>query len=351
MPTEIHNEFSDTRYIRPVFRDRDTLTSGVLNDELRSHLEASQYLVVICSPHAADSDWVSDEIKEFIKMGRFDKVVPFIVDGSPKNYSHSDISQPLLGECFPLALREWNKEHPDKILLGISVTDDGKTDRQKAFIRLVAHLLGLEFDTLWQRHRRYIRRIITTLAILAVVAAALIYWLMVPVKVSVTINDEHSQLPGMEQGTLVVNGSEYTLTRPDTTINIQVLPGSKRLGEIPITFHADRFYTDEAETVRIGMGMSQHVTLQLHRDSTFAIYGGHVYDGTYTDPTSHPIADAEVCLGNHVAKTDTNGYFRIVLPLAEQALEQPIRIKKAGYKDYFREDEVANESLSYVMGK
>ena len=48
LPTEIHNEFSDSRYIRPVFRDRDTLTSGVLNDELRNHLEASQYLVVLC---------------------------------------------------------------------------------------------------------------------------------------------------------------------------------------------------------------------------------------------------------------------------------------------------------------
>ena len=125
MPTEARNEFSGSGYIRPVFRDRDTLTAGVLNDELRSHLEASKYLVVICSPHSAQSQWVSDEVKAFIEMGRLDRIVPFIIEGSPKNYDVADFRQPLMGECFPLALRQWNSEHPDRNLLGIAVTDDG----------------------------------------------------------------------------------------------------------------------------------------------------------------------------------------------------------------------------------
>lgn len=143
LPTEAHNEFSDSRYIRPVFRDRDNLTSGVLNDSLRKNLEASRYLVVICSPNSAQSEWVSDEIRAFIEMGRLEQIVPFIVEGSPE-------------ESFPLALRQWNQANPDRNLLGIAVTDDGRTDRQKAFVRLVAHLLGLQFDTLWQRHKRFI---------------------------------------------------------------------------------------------------------------------------------------------------------------------------------------------------
>ena len=62
LPTEAHNELSDSRYIRPVFRDRDTLTSGILNDSLRAHLEASRYLVVICSPNSVKSEWVNNEI-------------------------------------------------------------------------------------------------------------------------------------------------------------------------------------------------------------------------------------------------------------------------------------------------
>lgn len=349
LPTEIHNEFSDSRYIRPVFRDRDTLTSGVLNDELRNHLEASQYLVVLCSPNSAKSEWVSDEIKAFIEMGRLDKIVPFIVDGSPQDYSHADISQPLMGECFPRALREWNTNNPDKNLLGIAVTDDGKTDRQKAFIRLVAHLLGVEFDTLWQRHKRYIRRMITMLAVLAVVALALVYWFMIPVKVSVTIKDDKSQLPEMEHGILNVNGSEYPLTNPDTTINIGALPGYNRLRKIPMSFHADRFYIDEKEMLPLSAGITQHITLQLHRDSTFAIFAGAVYDGAYDNYATHPLVGAKVTVGKYETTTDDSGHFRVDIPLADQQEVKPIRIEMQGYKPYEREDESPNKELSYLM--
>lgn len=351
LPTEAHNELSDSRYIRPVFRDRDTLTSGVLNDELRKHLEASKYLVVLCSPNSAKSEWVSDEIKAFIEMGRLDRIVPFIVDGSPQDYSKSDISKPLMGECFPLALRKWNMEHPDKNLLGIAVTDDGKTDRQKAFIRLVAHLLGVEFDSLWLRHKRFVRKLIAVASVLTAITLFLTYWFMVPVKTTVTILDEKSQLPGMEKGTLLVNEGEYSFAKPDTTIELNPLPGYYRLRSLPMTIKADKYYEEVAQDIEVGCGMSRQVTVQMHRDSTFAIYGGHVYDGGYDDPWSHPIAGAEVSLGKHTATTDEKGHFRITLPLEEQAQEMPIRIKKDGYKEYFREEEVANDSLSYLLGK
>lgn len=349
LPTEAHNELSDSRYIRPVFRDRDTLTSGVLNDELRKHLEASKFLVVLCSPNSARSEWVSDEIKAFIEMGRLDKIVPFIVDGNPQDYSNSDIKQPLMGECFPLALRQWNMEHPDENLLGIAVTDDGKTDKQKAFIRLVAHLLGVEFDTLWQRHKRFVRRIITLSSIFAVVALALAYWFMIPVKVSVTIKDEHSQLPGMESGILNVNGSEYSISSPDTTIDIGALPGYNRMRRIPMSFHADRFYDDEEEQLQIGMGVLQTATLQLHRDSTFAIFAGTVYDGNFDSFESRPLEGAKVTVGKHETTTDAEGRFRIDIALADQEQTKPIRIEKKGYQPYTREDESPNKDLSYLL--
>jgi hypothetical protein len=349
LPTEIHNEFSDSHYIRPVFRDRDTLTSGVLNDELRNHLEASQYLVVLCSPNSAQSEWVSDEIKAFIEMGRLDKIVPFIIDGNPQDYSRADIRQPLMGECFPLALRKWNMEHPDKNLLGIAVTDDGKTDRQKAFIRVVAHLLGIGFDTLWQRHKRYIRRVIASLSVLAVIALALIYWFMIPVKVSVTIQDEHSNLPGMEHGILNIDGSEYSLSQPDTTIEINTLPGYYRLRSIPMCFRADRFYLDEVEPLKIGKGISQHVTLKLHRDSTFAVFAGTVYDGDFEDYDCHPVEGAQITIGKYETVSDENGQFRIGIPLEEQEEVKPVAIKKQDYESYQRDDESPSKDLKYLL--
>lgn len=349
LPAEAHNELSDSRYIRPVFRDRDNLTSGVLNDELRKHLESSKYLVILCSPNSAPSDWVSDEIKAFINMGRLDKIVPFIIDGSPQEYSNADITRPLMGECYPLALRQWNAEHPDKNLLGIAVDDYGEKNRNKAFIRLVAHLLGIEFDTLWQRHKRHVRRVVASLAGLAIVAFALAYWFMIPVKVTITIKDEPNHLPGMEFATLYANGSEYSFTKPDTTISISALPGYYRLKSIPIKIQANRFYNEVNVPVHIGAGIRQQVTLQMRRDSTFATFAGTVYDGGFDDFHSHPVENATVTVGSHKTLTDGEGHFTINIPLEEQAEFLPLSIEKQGYQIYQRADESPFKNLTYLL--
>lgn len=349
LPAEIHNDCSDSHYIRPIFRDRDTLTSGVLNDALRSHLEASKYLVVLCSPNSAQSAWVSDEVKAFIEMGRLEQIVPFIVEGTPQDYSDADIRQALMGECFPLTIRQWNTEHPDKSLLGISVTDDGKTDRDKAFIRLVAFMLGVDFDTLWQRRKRFIRRMVALLVCLGVVAAALAYWFMVPVRLQVHVADEPCSLPGMEQGVLSFAGSEYSLPRPDTTIALSSLPGYCRLRTMPLHFVADRFYLEESVPVHIKPGIRQEVTLQLRRDDSFAIYAGSVYDGGYDDYSSHPVADASVDVGPYHAATDKTGYFRIEIPLEAQREVLPLKIEKPGYQPFVRDEESPDTGLRYLL--
>ena len=351
LPSEAHNEFSDSRYIRPVFRDRDTLTSGVLNDSLRDHLEASRYLVVICSPNSAKSEWVSAEIKAFIDMGRLEQIVPFIVDGSPCEYSHADIRQPLMGECFPLALRQWNQAHPDRNLLGIAVTDDGKTDRQKAFVRLVAHVLGLQFDTLWKRHKRFIRRIAVASAAVALALVALSYWFMAPVKLQVTVQTEASRLPEMENGTLTVNGSEFSFHRPDTTLSVGSLPGYFRFRKVPVSFHADRYYEEETLLVPLGAGVRQHTVMAVRRDSTFAVFSGRVYDGSADDFMSFPLEGADVTIDGRSTVTDGNGAFRMVFPLDEQTESKTITITKNGFLPFQREDECPSGGLMFLLHK
>lgn len=333
LPTEAHNELSDSRYIRPVFRDRDTLTSGILNDSLRSHLEASRYLVVICSPNSANSAWVNDEIKAFIEMGRLEQIVPFVVEGS----------------SFPPALEQWNREHPDKCLLGISVTDDGQTDPEKAFIRLVAHILGLQFDALWRRHRRFVRRVALSVAVLAIVLAALSYWYMVPVKLQVTLQSEACVLPEMEAGTLTVNGSEYPLTCTDTTLTTAALPGYFRHREIPVSFHTDRYYVDETLLVPLGAGIRSSATMQVHRDSTFALFAGRVFDGSVDDFQSRPVAGVKVTVDGKSAVTDGDGAFRIVFSLEEQSETKHITLVKEGFHPITREDESPSEDLIYLL--
>ena len=129
------------KYIRPIFRDGTDLSGGILVNQLHNELVRSKFLIVICSPNATMSEWINKEAQTFIDEGRIENIIPFIVDGVP--YSDDNTK-----ECFPHALLNIPKE---KELLGINVQEVGKNI---AFIRLVATMLGIRFDSLWQRHRR-----------------------------------------------------------------------------------------------------------------------------------------------------------------------------------------------------
>ena len=146
LPAIIRKERSDLpKYIRPIFRDGTDLSGGVLIDQLRQELLCSKYLIVICSPNATQSEWVNKEAQTFIEEGRLEQIIPFIVAGTPHAINTTD-------ECFPRALRDIPTE---KELLGINVQEVGKN---VALVRLVATMLKVRFDTLWQRHRRNLIR-------------------------------------------------------------------------------------------------------------------------------------------------------------------------------------------------
>ncbi len=131
--------------IRPVFKDTSELAAGVLADEIHEALENSKYLIVICSPRAAQSKWVGKEVQTFIDMGRSDKIIPFIIGGTPFSDNPED-------ECFPSALLNLPKEQE---LLGVNINEMG---REAAVVKVVARMFGLKFDTLWQRYEREQKR-------------------------------------------------------------------------------------------------------------------------------------------------------------------------------------------------
>lgn len=131
--------------IRPIFRDALELAGGVLAKEIETALQQSKFLIVICSPNSAKSPWVNKEIQTFIDLGREDRIIPFIIDGTP--FSDNEET-----ECFPPALRSLKGE---KELLGININE---LSRDAASIKVVARMFGLKFDTLWQRHEKEKRR-------------------------------------------------------------------------------------------------------------------------------------------------------------------------------------------------
>jgi tetratricopeptide (TPR) repeat protein len=80
----------------PVYRDHAIADDRPLGEPTLAILRASQYLVVLCSPDAAKSRCVNEQIRYFTSLGRADRIIPVIVDGEPGDPAR---------ECFAPALR------------------------------------------------------------------------------------------------------------------------------------------------------------------------------------------------------------------------------------------------------
>ena len=145
LPSNLNGRSDLPKEIRPIFRDKSELAAGVLADEIQKALDNSKYLIVICSPHSAKSEWVNKEVQAFIESGRTDKIIPFIIEGVPNSGNDET-------ECFPKAIRELPAEDE---LLGVNINEMG---RDAAAVKVVAQMFGLRFDDLWQRHEREQRR-------------------------------------------------------------------------------------------------------------------------------------------------------------------------------------------------
>ena len=156
------------RRIGQVFRDREDLSSAAsLTGALNEALEQSEYLIVVCSPAAAASEWVNEEVRRFQALGRADKILCMVVGGDP-------VSQSVEGRCFPPALFDGvDDTRQDPLAADPRVEADGKN---LARLKLVAAVLGLRLDELRQRdsRRRNQRRAAWAVAGLAALSLAVI---------------------------------------------------------------------------------------------------------------------------------------------------------------------------------
>ena len=159
--------------LRPIFRDRDDFTAGhSLNEQTLAALDASAALVVICSPAAATSHYVNEEIRLFKSRYPERPVVPLIVGGKPGDAAL---------ECFPPALKftldadgQITDEPVELLAADAREEGDGKS---LALAKVIAGMLGVSSDDVFRRAERERRRkgrvrnsVIAVLAVLAVAA-------------------------------------------------------------------------------------------------------------------------------------------------------------------------------------
>lgn len=334
LPAEIHNKYEDSRYLRPIFRDRADLGVGVLNDELRKHLESSKYLIVVCSPQSAASKWVNDEIRTFLEWGRAEYIIPFIVSG--------DITSQGEDNPIPTVLRTYFEEHPEMELLGVDTRESGAT---KAYIRVVSRMLDLEFDELWKRHLRFQRHKIAIASIATTLLLAIGYWFATPLTLILQLHDAGHTLPLPLDAIVTIDGKEHRPTSLNDTIVVNDLPGYYRLQDIDVEFQAT-YYENISLDAPLGVGRCNSTTLELQRDNTFSTYAGKIVDAN-----GIAIEGVLVDIEGHTATTDSNGQFKIEFDLASQSTEKHIQLSKDGYIDYQRDDECPSENICYVLHK
>jgi tetratricopeptide (TPR) repeat protein len=142
--------------LAPVFRDREELpASPDLGGELSAALRRSMFLIVICSPAAAKSKWVDEEILQFKQTHGEGRVLALIVDGTPYGADQPGREDQ---ECFPRALRY--KLGPDGQISDVPaepIAADYRREgdgRRLAHLKLVAGLTGLKLNDLVRRENQ-----------------------------------------------------------------------------------------------------------------------------------------------------------------------------------------------------
>ena len=151
----------------PVFRDRDEVAAaGDLGATITAALADSAALVVICSPASARSRWVDAEAGLFRASGRGDRVFCFVVDGDPSGRDPARA-------CFPPALLAPDVPGgPPREPLAADARAEGD-GRDRAFLRLVAGLLGVGYDDLAQREAQRRQRRLAAIAAVSLAVTAL----------------------------------------------------------------------------------------------------------------------------------------------------------------------------------
>lgn len=199
------------RRVFPVFRDRDELPGASdLGGNIRQALSQSRYIVVICSPKAAISKWVNEEIKGFKSLGREDRVLCLITDGEPN-------AKPDSGqlECFPPAVRvrvnsdgELTEEPTEPIAADARKGKDGKAN---AKLKLLSGILNVGFDELRQREkqRQFYRKLQLTAAVVGFTLLSLLGYIFAA--------DSNINVPGGERVRIFLDRYHASLMRPVRT--------------------------------------------------------------------------------------------------------------------------------------
>lgn len=148
LPLKMINEYKEKegrilpKSLAPIFIDDMEMAKSTVHEGMLSGLARSRFLIVVCSPNSAKSTYVNEEVEYFIKTGRGNCIIPYIIKGTTCSGNPDT-------ECYPPAMRD-----PDR--LGADV----QSLKGDAALRVIATMLDVDMGVLAQREKQRRERFI-----------------------------------------------------------------------------------------------------------------------------------------------------------------------------------------------
>lgn len=305
--------------IKPVFFAPTDIQPGGLTTEIQERLKASRNLIVICSPNSARSEWVGKEIEYFYHLGRINQIYFFIVDGKPHSEDPDE-------ECFNPIVKTLNLPE----ILGANIHEKiyrwPWLNRERAYVQLVSKLLGVEYDFIWQRHKRMLiqNAIAWVLGIISIVVAWIYTVLtLMPFNVEMNIDDVYgnSSIPKCSGGEVTLYLGNETMTdtlNPQTMTSVfKRVPHQYKDKQVRVVLSCQGFL--KTDTI---VSLVQNICLQIKRDPE--IYG-HIRFTLWNPEKEEAVTNCKVIIsdndGNkYPAITDRNGHVDLMIPMEKQKI-------------------------------
>lgn len=298
--------------LNPIFFAPYEIQPGTLSEELKDRLRESRHLIVICSPYSAQSYWVGLEIEFFHQLGRTKNIHFFIIDGVPNSGDKTT-------ECFNNKIRELGIPE----ILGANIHEKvyrwSWLNRERAYVQIVTKLLGVEFDSIWQRHKRMLWQKMTLwlMGLTAVLAALTGTWLANrPVDVKVSLNEtsvHNNNLPPLHNAviTLMLDNERKTdtLHTMDNTTTFTNIPANMLGKKVRVQFVCEDWCTTDTT-----LELSKNIALNISRDiNAFGHVRFTLYDSQVT-----PIAGKTINISGVKATSNAQGVVDAIIPIEKQ---------------------------------
>lgn len=302
-----------------------------LTDELKERLRQSRFLIVVCSPDSANSDWVGKEVDYFCSLNRKERILLYIVGGVPV-MDHPD-------NCYHKAI--WNNGLGSKLAADITTCNSDAVwfkrvvqcvadDKLAAKLNIVAGLLGVKDRTEFvssQKRRSKLNNMFFFVVLLMVLFVVFAGWLPNrSVDMSLQLRDLHMNnvdLPSFRNGTVTLFVDNDSITK-----KVEVENKSVVFPNIP-----RKFLGNSARVVFSGNGfcpldvkvkLQKNMVLPIDRDSL--LYGRVFFK--LRDFNQHAVVGCAVCIEGIKAVSDQNGTVELYVPLSRQKRMYVIECEK-----------------------